>query len=500
MDTQQYLPVYNGARLVVVDSGQIAQYDLEQKPQWRLGREDRNIQHVPDVPLHSMIASREHGEFRFQSGQWMYFDNPGNKNGTFYNGYKLPRGLQTAGIVLRDGDVLRVDSATLSCCSNVGVLLLFTTSDIPGRWTALPLPPAGALRIGRGRHCEIVEPYPYISSEHARISAVNGVYVLEDRKSKAGTYLNGSRITRPQPLQEKDRISICDHNYFLVGNQLLFVSRAEEKRLTHATRVSDRRVVLRADIGSKKVKNNAGSGTKELLRDIHLEIREGNLVALLGTAGAGKSTVMNCLNGMDTAGVEGSIVYRGVDLIHNYDQMRSRIGSVPQTKTFHKTFTPEKEFWFAAKKRLPADTTDQEIQQRVDETLRMLNIDGIRRNRISKLSGGEQTRVNVGIELVADRELLCLDEPDQGLDPKTKHVLFEILRDLAHQHDKTIVSIIHDVSEIDMFDQLILLTKVDGVGRQAFSGTPAEARRIFGVEDIRQVYSLVDRNPGQYVR
>ena len=105
----------------------------------------------------------------------------------------------------------------------------------------------------------------------------------------------------------------------------------------------------------------------------------------------------------------------------------------------------------------------------------------------------------MGIELVADRDLLCLDEPDQGLSPNYKHELFEIMRNLAHQNGKSVLTIIHDVSEIDMFDQVIMLAKVDGVGRLAFSGTPAEAKEYFGV-DIRDAYALLERDPKKFVR
>ena len=220
---------------------------------------------------------------------------------------------------------------------------------------------------------------------------------------------------------------------------------------------------------------------------------------IMGTAGAGKSTVMNCLNGMDLEGVQGSVLYRNVDLMKHFDQMKFMIGSVPQDKTFHPDFTPEKEFRIAARKRLPADTTSQEIEERVNRTLEILGITGVRKNKNSKLSGGEKTRVNIGIELVADRDLLCLDEPDQGLDPKYKHEVFQIMRDLAHKNGKSVLSIIHDVSEIDMFDQVIMLVKADGVGRLAFSGTPAQMRERFGVEDIRDVYGILEKNPAKYV-
>ena len=356
--------------------------------------------------------------------------------------------------------------------------------------------------IGRNSSCDLVTAQMGTSSEHARITRYNGRYVLSDCNSQAGTYVNGLRLSGAVYLNEKDRISIGSNNFVYTGDRLVYAKTDDPTHRTRALRSmkpGDRPVVLRADIQSKKVKSNTGVGMKELIRDIHVDVKEGSLVAMLGTAGAGKSTVMNCMNGMELQGVHGSVRFRNVDLVHNFEQMKHLIGSVPQKKVFHPTFTPEEEFMQAAMLRLPDDTTEQEIRQRVDRTLEMLSITGVRKNRNSKLSGGEQTRVNVGIELVADRDLLCLDEPDQGLSPNYKHELFVILQNLAHDHCKTVISIIHDVSEIDMFDQVIMLAKVDGVGRLAFSGPPAEAREYFGA-DIRDAYALLEREPARFVR
>lgn len=356
--------------------------------------------------------------------------------------------------------------------------------------------------IGRNSDCDLVTPQIGTSSEHARITRYNGRYVLSDCNSQAGTYINGSRLSGAVYLNEKDRISIGSNNYVYTGDRLVYAKTDDPAHRTKALKAIDpdkRPVVLHADILTKKVKSNTGVGMKELIRDIHVDVKEGSLVAMLGTAGAGKSTVMNCMNGMELQGVQGSVMFRDVDLIHNFDQMKHLIGSVPQKKVFHPTFTPEEEFMQAAMLRLPDDTTDQEIRQRVDRTLEMLSITGVRKNRNSKLSGGEQTRVNVGIELVADRDLLCLDEPDQGLSPNYKHELFMILQNLAHNHCKTVISIIHDVSEIDAFDQVIMLAKVGGVGRLAFSGSPAAARDYFGAE-IRDAYALLEREPERFVR
>lgn len=501
MHTQRYVSQTSGASLILLENDRIRVCDLDLRPDWLIGRYDPNMPNTPDILFSSGLVSRQHGWIRNIDDKWYFVDNPTSLNGTFHNGRKIPRnpGIKQS-VPLESGDILRIDNADFNHANSQGVLMLFTTQTINGTWTTFPLD-GQTVTIGRDESCSIVEPVPYISAKHAKISYLNGNYYLSDCDSSAGTFLNSQQVLSSTPLREKDCISVCDCNYFFLGNKLLYAKRNREKELRQLcqTMPAERPIALKADIETKLVKDNSGSGMKELIRDIHLEIRQGTLVALLGTAGAGKSTVMNCLNGMDLEGVQGSVFYRGVDLMKNFDQMKFLIGSVPQEKTFHPDFSPEKEFRIAARKRLPADTSQKEIEERVDKTLSILGITGVRKSKNSKLSGGEKTRVNIGIELVADRDLLCLDEPDQGLDPKYKHEVFQIMRSLAHDSGKSVLSIIHDVSEIDLFDQVIMLVKAGGVGRLAFSGTPAQMRERFGVEDIRNVYGMLEKDPEKYV-
>ncbi len=502
MDTQRYLAQTSGATLVIVENDQVRVCALDLRPNWTVGRYDPNMANTPDILFTSPIVSREHGWIQNIDDQWFYVDNPKNLNGTFHNGIKIsrPRPGTKKPTMLESGDVLRIDNEDLNHVSSQGVFMLFTTTPVRGNWITYPIKKQTTF-IGRDASCDIVAPLPYVSAKHAKITSINNQYYLSDCGSSTGTFLNGKQITATTPLREKDYISICDCSFIFLGNKLLYAHRNRKREQEELCWTSPdlRPVVLQADIKTKRVKDNSGSGMKELIRDIRLEIRQGTLVALLGTAGAGKSTVMNCLNGMDLEGVQGSVIFRDVDLMKHFEQMKYLIGSVPQKKTFHPDFSPEKELRIAAQKRLPADTTRKEINERVDKTLEMLGISGVRKSKNSKLSGGEQTRVNIGIELVADRELLCLDEPDQGLDPKYKHEVFQIMRDLAHKNGKSVLSIIHDVSEIDMFDQVIMLVKADGVGQLAFSGTPEEMRKKFGVTDIRAVYGLLEKEPQKYI-
>ena len=375
-----------------------------------------------------------------------------------------------------------------------GVLLFFTKAPVQGEWITYPLSDQETV-IGRASNCQIVETLPYISSIHAKISYINGKYYLVDCKSAAGTFVNGHRVEDTVSLCEKDVISICDCVYFFSHGNLIYAKRnyQREQKTLSTTMVIERPVILSADIKSKRVENG-----KELLKDIRVKIREGTLVAILGTAGAGKSVLMGCLNGSDAKNVEGSIVYRGIDLVKNVDQIKYLIGYVPQEKVIRPELTPETTFLEAAKLRLPAEMSNREIKSRVDTVLKLLSMEKVKNTPNSKLSGGEQTRVNIGIELVADRDTYFLDEPDQGLSPNLRAQLYSILQNLAHDHGKTVIAIIHDVSSIEMFDQVIFLVKANNVGRLAFSGAPKEVCDRFGVP-AEKVYKLLEDNPNKYV-
>ncbi len=514
METMPYLSISSSANLVILEGGSVRSFPLEGKQVWKIGR--KNPESENDIELESKIVSRNHGRIQNIDGDWYYIES-GSLNGTYYNGNKITANDNNDfdAVKLSNGDILRIDSDSLDNPEERGVLLLFTTEGIGNQWKSMTLRKKETV-FGRYDECDVVIPLPYISGRHMVIMKKNNEYYLMDCNSMAGTWLNGEEIHGEVKLKEKDMIAICDCTMLLTGNKIVYnipavkskkTSESDERqgnnininvRETEEEDLSDHPVVLRADIRSRKVKSNHGFKKKELIKDIKLEIQEGTLVALIGGAGAGKSTVMNCMNGYETSGMEGTVEYKGVDLIKNFARMKYLIGSVQQGDAFHEELTVEQELTNAASIKLPRDTSKAEIAERVNKTLKQLGIENVRSNQIAKCSGGERRRVNIGIELVADRQLLCLDEPDAGLDPGNKRRLFETLRNLAHNDGKSILTIIHDVSEIDLFDKIIILNKVDNVGRLAFSGTPNAARKYFGAE-IKEVYSIMAQNPENYI-
>lgn len=488
MHTEMFVSKKSDAMLVVIEAGKVKNYKIDSKPEWTLGRACPG--NTPDISLSSVIAGRKHGEFICIGGQWFYVDK-GSVNGTYHNEKKIQNMDKENIVKLCNGDVLRIDSDNLMNPDERGVWILFTTDSLGAEWVTYNL--GEKTVIGRDEQSDITVNLPYISDVHCEIVRNGNIFYLKDCDSLAGTWLNGNKIELNTILKEKDKISLCDCHFILVGKSLLYNCNMDKPKLGEL-----KETILKANIETKKVPNSNGPGEKELIRDVQLEIKTGSLVALLGSSGAGKTTVMNCLNGMDRVGVKGTVYYKGEDLFKNFERLKFLIGSVPQQEIFHETLVVESELKDAAIMRLPG-AKKKDIKEHVDNAIKQLNLEGVRKNQICKCSGGEKKRVNIGIELVADRQLLCLDEPDAGLDPGMKKELFTILRDLAHNEGKSILVIIHDVSEIDLFDQIIMMTKYENVGRLAFSGSPKEAREYFGT-DLKEAYGLLATNPEKYVK
>lgn len=493
METKFFQPPEGQTTLVVLEQGVVRSFVLDASARWSLGRE--SVDNRPEITLQSSVASRRHGEFVQVDDQWFYYDR-GSLNGTVYNEKKIRGGMngRARPVMLQNGDVLRIDHSTAGRSDPRGVWMLFSTERISGEWVYFPLTGRSMVTIGRDEsQCDLVQPLPYISAQHAKLRNWNGNYEISDCGSKAGTWVNGMRIEGPVRLREKDRISICDCHFIFTGAGLIYNDR---KMSVGGNRGS---VVLEASIISKKVRQQSGLGMKELIRNIKLEIREGELTAFLGESGTGKSTLMNCLNGTERDGVKGTVFLCGEDFYQNYDRLKYIVGNVPQKNILHETLSVEEELKNAAILRLPGDTGRKAIRQQVDTTLQALNLEEKRHTLIRKLSGGEQKRVNIGIELVADRRVLCLDEPDAGLDPLAKKELFMTLRGLAYERGKSVLVIIHDVSEIDLFDKIVMMCKVDGVGRLAFAGTPEDGRKHFGVKNLSEAYNVIQRAPERYI-
>jgi ABC transport system ATP-binding/permease protein len=334
--------------------------------------------------------------------------------------------------------------------------------------------PTTRLRIGRAADNDVVVSDLSVSRYHAELRRTSrGGFEIVDLDSHNGTYLNGQRIT-VAPVTETDLIGVGPATFRRVGSQL------EEFIDTGDISLSAHDLTFRLP------------GGKVLLDHVSFPLGERCLLGVIGPSGAGKSTLLGALTGIAPAS-EGQVLYDGRDLYRGYAELRHRIGLVPQENILHTQLTVRRALEFAARLRFPRDTSKHERNRRIDEVLRELSLAAHADTRTSALSGGQQKRVNVALELLTKPSLLFLDEPTSGLDPGLDRSVMEQMAELAHD-GRTVIVVTHSVANLHLCDRLLVL--VPG-GKVAYFGPPADGLRHFGKEGWAEVFQAFETQPGR---
>ena len=345
----------------------------------------------------------------------------------------------------------------------------------------MPLP-AKVLRIGRAADNDVVVADLRVSRRHAELRRrPGGEYEIADLGSHNGTFLNGQRITTAT-VTEADVIGIGPATFRLVGDEL--------QEFVDAGDISLDARGLTVTLPSGKV----------LLDDVSFPLGERCLLGVIGPSGAGKSTLLGALTGMRPA-TAGSVLYDGRDLYANYAELRHRIGLVPQENILHTQLSAHRALGYAAELRFPSDTSPAERTRRIGEVLGELSLTAHADTRTSSLSGGQQKRVNVALELLTKPSLLFLDEPTSGLDPGLDMSVMEMMSGLARD-GRTVIVVTHSVANLNVCDRLLVL--VPG-GKIAYFGSPADGLRHFGQPGWAQVFRAFEAEPdrdwaGEYRR
>jgi len=329
------------------------------------------------------------------------------------------------------------------------------------------------MTIGRDPACECVLDYPMVSWRHAEVSRDGGGIYVTDLGSRNGTYVNGVRIAGRTPLGAGGEIGLGSYRFTLLDSGT-FARREDNGN------VCIEAVALTVDI------TRSGQGQR-LLNPVSLTLLPSEMTAVMGPAGAGKTTFLKALNGY-SAPSYGRVLFNGADLYQHYDQFRLQLGYVPQDDIMHALLTVEEALYYTA--RLRTDLNDVEIGQRIQHVLGELGIEDIAKRQIGSpdlkvISGGQRKRVNIAMELLSDPNVLFLDEPTSGLSSYDALQVVRLLRRLANE-GKTVVLTIHQPStEIyKEFDNLIMVSRDRGTttsGALAYFG-PAypDSMQFFG--------------------
>ena len=211
------------------------------------------------------------------------------------------------------------------------------------------------------------------------------------------------------------------------------------------------------------------------LRDINLEIEKGQIFVIMGLSGSGKSTLVRHLNRLIDP-TEGAIYVGGIDVMnlsqmeleefrrHRMSMVFQRFGLLP-----HRTVLENVAFGLSIQKIAKA-----EREEKAQEWLRSVGLDGYEDQYPSQLSGGQQQRVGLARALCTDPEILLMDEPFSSLDRLIRSGMQDLLVELQDKLHKTIVFITHDLDEALRLGHQIAILK-DGVLSQV--GRPEEILR-----------------------
>ncbi len=211
-------------------------------------------------------------------------------------------------------------------------------------------------------------------------------------------------------------------------------------------------------------------GTFAALRDVSLEVRSGELLALLGPSGSGKTTLLRVIAGLDVAD-SGQVLFQGEDATDQHVRER-QVGFVFQHYALFRNMTIFENVAFGLRVR-PKDVRppDAEIRDRVHELLKLVQLDWLAERYPHQLSGGQRQRIALARALAVEPKVLLLDEPFGALDAKVRKELRSWLRRLHDDMHITSVFVTHDQEEaLEVADRVVVMNE----GRIEQIGTPDE--------------------------
>jgi len=211
---------------------------------------------------------------------------------------------------------------------------------------------------------------------------------------------------------------------------------------------------------------------KWALKDINLKIDEGEIIGVIGQTGSGKSTLMLHLNGLNKA-TSGSIYYNGQDIYdsdYNLIELRGKVGLVFQYPE-HQLFETDvfTDVCFGPKNQ---GLSKKEVELRAYKALKQVGIkDEYFYTSPFDLSGGEKRKVAIAGVLAMEPEVLILDEPTAGLDPKGRDEIYELIKNLRNERKMTIIIVSHSMEDVaEYVDRIVVMSD----GCVMYDGTPTE--------------------------
>lgn len=214
-----------------------------------------------------------------------------------------------------------------------------------------------------------------------------------------------------------------------------------------------------------------GNKTRNAVRDLTLNMYEGQITVLLGHNGAGKTTTLSMLTGLFPP-TSGRAYISGYDICQDMALIRQSLGLCPQHDVLFDDLTVREHLLFYAQLK---DYCKEKIPEEVDRIIRILQLENKGQARAKTLSGGMRRKLSIGIALIGDSKVVMLDEPTSGMDPSARRATWDLL--VGEKRGRTILLTTHFMDEADLLgDRIAIMAS----GELQCCGSPLFLKNKYG--------------------
>ena len=430
-----------------------------------IGRKSDNV-----LQFDNLMVSRYHAVLNFADGKWIL-------QSLTQNSITMLNGKDVKSAVLSDGDVILIGPRQLRATLRGTDLTLLvmereTESDmqtvsLTAEWKDVVIP-----GISAGAKARICTERSKNASGDSREKVnenrrENRVATAEIKFAKAIVDESGKRI-RTITLQNGSA------NRF----ESAFVGFRNNDLLIEAKETG-------FDVFAQNV--NVFAGKKQLLKGIDFELPAGEILAIIGRSGQGKSSLLKLIQGINSCDKQSVVRIGGVD--YRKSEIRRRIAILPQDPPLRPELTVEETILDGARSSMDFKVHKADAHTRLEKFCELFGLSARKKNLVKTLSGGEMRRVALARELMGNPGLVILDEPLSGLDPYNSRILCTHLKQLAFL-GHTIILTTHSYEALQIANKVLVLHQ----GEEAFFGTVQAAYSHFNTNDPQALLTGISQS------
>ncbi|MER2058499.1 MAG: ABC transporter ATP-binding protein [Niallia sp.] len=214
---------------------------------------------------------------------------------------------------------------------------------------------------------------------------------------------------------------------------------------------------------------------KQVVNSANLYLEKGEIVGLLGPNGAGKSTTISMISSLISPD-GGDVRLNNESILKTPQKLRKILGVVPQEIAVYMDLSARENLLFFGKMhRIPKNI----LKKRVDEVLDIIGLKEREKDLVKTFSGGMKRRLNIGVALIHEPEIIIMDEPTVGIDPQSRNYILETVKRLNKEKQMTVLYTSHYMEEVDFLCNRIYIMDH---GEIIASGTKEEIKNILSAE------------------